>query len=67
MSLAKAKFRNLEQSLIDKLEADLFGDGTGNSGKDIHGLGLLVSENGTGVVGGINASNETGGKTSTKI
>ena len=59
MSLAKAKFRNLEQSLIDKLEADLFGDGTGNSGKDIHGLGLLVSENGTGVVGGINASNET--------
>ncbi len=59
MSLAKAKFRNLEQSLIDKLEADLFGDGTGNSGKDIHGLGLLVSEDGTGVVGGINASNET--------
>lgn len=59
MSLAKAKFRNLEQSLIDKLESDLFGDGTGNSGKDIHGLGLLVSEDGTGVVGGINASNET--------
>lgn len=59
MSLAKAKFRNLEQSLIDKLEADLFGDGTGNSGKDIHGLGLLVSEDGTGVVGGINASIET--------
>ena len=59
MSLAKAKFRNLEQSLIDKLEADLFGDGTGNSGKDIHGLGLLVSEDGTGVVGGINASTET--------
>jgi len=32
MSLAKAKFRNLEQSLIDKLESDLFGDGTGNLG-----------------------------------
>ena len=59
MSLAKAKFRNLEQSLIDKLESDLFGDGTGNSGKDIHGLRLLVSNDGTGVVGGINASTET--------
>ena len=56
MSLAKAKFRNLEQSIIDKMEADLFGNGTGNSGKDIDGLGNIVSKTGGGVVGDINTT-----------
>ena len=49
-SLAKAKFRNLEQSIIDKMEADLFGDGTGNSGKDINGLANIVSKTGGVIV-----------------
>lgn len=56
LNLAKAKFRNLEQSIIDKMEADLFGDGTGNGGKDIGGLSLLIAKGGLGTVGGINAT-----------
>lgn len=53
MSLAKAKFNNLQNSMIDKMEEDLFGDG---SGKDISGLDLLVADDGQKTVGGIDAS-----------
>jgi hypothetical protein len=55
MSLADAKLKNLELSMIDALETQAFGDGTGNGGLDFEGLGLLVSATPTvGTVGGIN-------------
>lgn len=45
------------KSLRSKLNADAFLDGTGNSGKNILGLGILVDSAGT--VGGINRSTAT--------
>ena len=50
MSMAKAKFKNLENSIIDKMEGDLFGTGTG---KNVNGLGNIVTDNGQGSLGGI--------------
>src|SRR5437870_3383485 len=38
MNLVRAKLKNLELSLIDKLESMGFGDGTGNGGLDMDGL-----------------------------
>ena len=50
-----ADIDNLQASLIDKIEEALFGDGTGDSGKAINGLGNLVATNPTtGTVGNIN-------------
>jgi len=55
-----ADIDNLQSSLIDKLEESLFGDGTGDSGKAINGLGNLVATNPTtGTVGNINRANYT--------
>ena len=42
LSLVNAKIDNLERSMIDKFEAMIFADGTGNGSKDIDGLGNLV-------------------------
>lgn len=51
-NLLKAKMDQLRISFSKTVNAQMFGDGTGNSGKDIGGLGLLVST-GTATVGGI--------------
>ncbi len=40
---ANAKIDNLRDSLTDQLEIQIFGDGTGNAGKDFDGLGNIVS------------------------
>lgn len=53
---ANQKVDNLKMSMADKFEDMLFGDGTGNSSKDINGLDNLVSTAGTGTVGNINSS-----------
>lgn len=55
--LLDAKIRQLEISMKKKLNTMLFGDGTGNSGKDITGLALAV-EDGTAwsIYGGIDSS-----------
>jgi len=42
LSLANAKIDNLERSMVDKFEAFMFGDGTGNGSKDPEGFGNLV-------------------------
>jgi hypothetical protein len=42
LNLANSKVDNLERSMIDKFETFMFGDGTGNGGKDPDGLGNLV-------------------------
>lgn len=57
MNLADAKMKNLELSMIDKMEEMCHGDGTGNGGLDFDGLGLFVPQNpAVGVVGGIDRS-----------
>jgi len=55
-SLVKSRIRNLERSLQNAVGAGLFATGTGNSGKEIGGLRLLVADAGAGTVGGIDAS-----------
>lgn len=62
-SLAETKFKTLELSLIDELEIQAFGDGTGNGGLDLVGLQALVKDDPTtnpasppGNVGGIDAA-----------
>lgn len=52
--LIEEKMTQAEISLQDLMGAQLFGDGTGNSGDDIGGLQLLVADSPlTGTVGGI--------------
>jgi len=57
--LVKSRIRNLEKSLKNAVATALYADGTGNDGKEIGGLKLLVSDDGTGTVGGIVASSNT--------
>ncbi len=55
--LVKAKLSNGTNSAMELLDYMLFGDGTGNGGKDFDGLAKLVSSTPTtGTVGGINAA-----------
>ena len=55
--LLAAKLRNLKNSCFKTFNEDLFGDGTGNSGKDMLGLGALVPTSpSSGTVGGISRS-----------
>lgn len=52
--LLDGKLRNLRSSLDDTLNASMFSDGTGTSGKEIGGLQLLISTTPTtGTVGAI--------------
>lgn len=57
--LVKSRIRNLEKSLKNAVATSLYANGTGNDGKEIGGLKLLVSDDGTGQVGGIDASTYT--------
>jgi hypothetical protein len=59
MNLLQAKLKNLELSMIDKLESMGFGDGTGNGGLDFDGLGNLVSTTAGLNVGGIDSTQQT--------
>ena len=58
-NLLKSRIRNLEKSLKNTIATGLFADGTGTSSKEIGGLQLLVSDAGTGTVGGIVSSTWT--------
>jgi len=53
IDLYESKMAAAEASLINTLNADSYLDGTGSSSKTIGGLKLLVSDDGTGTVGGI--------------
>jgi hypothetical protein len=55
-NLVKSRIKNLEKSLKNTVASAIYGDGTAASGKAIGGLRLLVSDAGTGTVGGINAA-----------
>lgn len=43
LNWVNAKIDNLRDSLTDLVETQIFGDGTGNGGKDLDGLGNIVS------------------------
>jgi hypothetical protein len=59
INLLKGKTQQLELSFANWFNEKLFADGSGNDSKDIDGLGLFVTTDGTGTVGGINASTYT--------
>jgi hypothetical protein len=52
-NLLRARIRNLDKSLRNTMAAALYADGTGNGGKEIGGLQLLVAGTPTNTVGGI--------------
>ncbi len=53
--VVKAKLKNGSSSAMEGLDGMLFGDGTGNGGKDMDGLAKIISATPTiGTVGGIN-------------
>jgi hypothetical protein len=54
MSLLKAKTRQAELSMMSDITAMLYGDGTGNAGKDLFGLKAIVGSGDT--LAGIDAS-----------
>jgi hypothetical protein len=56
-NLLKAKIKNAERSLLNRLNQDAYGDGTGNNGKNLTGLAAAVPlANTSGVYGGIDRS-----------
>lgn len=58
--VVKKKLKNGTNSAMELLDAMLYGDGTGNSGKDMDGLAKIISSTPTtGTVGGINAATWT--------
>jgi len=74
VNLLNAKITQCQMSLQDALSVMLFGDGTGNGGKDILGMGAISADIPTnGVLGGIDRASNTwwrnqyteGAKTST--
>jgi hypothetical protein len=54
INLVKAKIKNAQNSMANGLSSDLYSDGTASN--QINGLQALVSDTGTGTVGGINSS-----------
>lgn len=55
MDLMEKRISNAEKTLMNKMAAAVYGDGTGSSGKEIGGLALLVADDPTtGTVGAIN-------------
>lgn len=57
INLLQAKIDQLRLSYEDVLNQQLFGDGTGNGGKDFLGLQAIINDSGT--LGGIDSANET--------
>lgn len=55
-NLLKSRIRNLEKTLTNTMATALYATGTGNDGKEIGGLQLLVADTNTNVVGGIDAN-----------
>lgn len=59
-NLLKAKIRNLELSIKKTAGVQMFGDGTGNDGKDITGLDIAVEDGGAwSVFGNIDSNTNT--------
>ena len=59
ISLAKAKLKNAMRTFANNLSSDTYSDGTASGGKQIGGMEHLVTNDGTGTVGGIVAGTFT--------
>lgn len=57
VNFVKAKIRNAQNSFRNNMSADIYSDGTASN--QINGLQALVSDAGTGTVGGINSTTYT--------
>jgi hypothetical protein len=56
IDLLESRIANAERTMKNQMSAAMYGDGTASGGKAIGGLQLLVSDAGTGTVGGISAT-----------
>lgn len=60
INLLEGKMKQAELSLENKISTMLFGDGTGNSGKDLLGLEAIIKQDPTtGTLGGVNSATST--------
>jgi hypothetical protein len=60
INLITSRVSNGEKSLVDLVAQAAYSDGTGNGGKQMHGLGLfVVASPATGTVGGIDRAGNT--------
>ena len=59
IDLMAARIEQGEREMTNNLSTGIYSNGTGSSGKQIGGLQLLVSDDGTGTVGGIAAGTYT--------
>jgi len=60
IDLLDGRMQVSEARLLNRISGDLYGDGTGNGGKNIDGLAAAISTSpSTGTYGGINRSNWT--------
>lgn len=56
IDLLASRVKNAEKTMLNNLSTGIYSDGLGTGGKQIGGLQALVSDAGTGIVGGINSS-----------
>lgn len=56
IDLMEGRVKVAEAQLMNRIAADLYGDGTGNGGKNITGFGAALSTTGAGTYGGISRS-----------
>lgn len=56
IDLLEGRINNAEKTMRNRMSDAIYGDGTAAGGKAIGGLQLLVSDSGTGTIGGINSS-----------
>lgn len=59
IDLLASRVKNAEKTMLNNLSSGVYSDGTGTSGKQIGGLQSLVSDAGTGTVGGIDSGTYT--------
>ncbi len=57
IDLLESRISNAEKTMKNNISSDIYSDGTADGGRQIGGLQLLVSDAGTGTVGGINSTN----------
>lgn len=56
IDLLESRINNAERTFKNQMSSAMYGDGTASGGKAIGGLQLLVSDAGTGTIGGISAT-----------
>lgn len=56
IDLLESRISNAEKTMRNKMSIATYSDGTGDGGKQLGGLALLVADNGQGTIGGINST-----------